>query len=78
MVIQSSLIIYDLNERLCLKIFSVVIVKCCKKVIFLFYPSKITNTFLTCSKSSWEYFNKIRPYLRNMIDNNKAKGEWKI
>ena len=26
----------------------------------------------------WEYFNKIRPYLRDMIDNHKAKGEWKI
>ena len=25
----------------------------------------------------WEYFNKIRPYLRDMIDNHKAKGEWK-
>ena len=26
----------------------------------------------------WEYFNKIRPYLRDMINNRKAKGEWKI
>ena len=26
----------------------------------------------------WEYFNKIRPYLRDMIDNHKARGEWKI
>ena len=26
----------------------------------------------------WEYFNKIRPYLRDMIYNHKAKGEWKI
>ena len=26
----------------------------------------------------WEYFNKIRPYLRDMIDNYKGKGEWKI
>ena len=26
----------------------------------------------------WEYFNKIRSYLRDMIDNHKAKGEWKI
>ena len=26
----------------------------------------------------WEYFNKIIPYLRDMIDNHKAKGEWKI
>ena len=26
----------------------------------------------------WEYFDKIRPYLRDMIDNHKAKGEWKI
>ena len=26
----------------------------------------------------WEYFNKIRPYLRDMIDNHKAIGEWKI
>ena len=24
------------------------------------------------------YFNKIIPYLRDMIDNHKAKGEWKI
>ena len=22
----------------------------------------------------WEYFNKIRPYLRDMIHNHKAKG----
>ena len=26
----------------------------------------------------WEYFNKIRFYLRDMIDNHEAKGEWKI
>ena len=26
----------------------------------------------------WEYFNKIRPYLADMIDYHKAKGEWKI
>ena len=26
----------------------------------------------------WEYFDKIRPYLKDMIDNHKAKGEWKI
>ena len=26
----------------------------------------------------WEYFNKIIPYLRDVIDNHKAKGEWKI
>ena len=25
-----------------------------------------------------EYFDKIRPYLKDMIDNYKAKGEWKI
>ena len=26
----------------------------------------------------WKYFNKIRSHLRDMIDNHKAKGEWKI
>ena len=26
----------------------------------------------------WEYFDKIRPYLRDMIDYFKAEGEWKI
>ena len=26
----------------------------------------------------WEYFNKIRPYLGDMVDYHKAKGEWKI
>ena len=26
----------------------------------------------------WDYFDKIIPYLRDMIDNHKAKGEWKI
>ena len=26
----------------------------------------------------YEYFDIIRPYLKDMIDNNKAKGEWKI
>ena len=26
----------------------------------------------------WEYFNKIRPYLRDMIDYYKIKDEWKI
>ena len=26
----------------------------------------------------WEYFDKIRPYLRDMIDYYKAEGEWKI
>ena len=25
-----------------------------------------------------EYFDIIRPYLRDMIDNHKARGEWKI
>ena len=25
-----------------------------------------------------DYFDKIIPYLRDMIDNYKAKGEWKI
>ena len=26
----------------------------------------------------YEYFDIIRPYLRDMIDNHKARGEWKI
>ena len=26
----------------------------------------------------WEYFEKIRPYLGDMIDYYKAEGEWKI
>ena len=26
----------------------------------------------------WKYFNKIIPYLKDMIDNHKAKGEWEI
>ena len=26
----------------------------------------------------YEYFDKIRPYLKDMIDNYKAKGEWRI
>ena len=25
-----------------------------------------------------EYFNIIRPYLRDVIDDHKARGEWKI
>ena len=25
-----------------------------------------------------KYFDKITPYLRDMIDNHKARGEWKI
>ena len=25
-----------------------------------------------------EYFDKIRPYLKDMIDDHKARGEWKI
>ena len=25
-----------------------------------------------------EYFDIIRPYLKDMIDNHKSKGEWKI
>ena len=25
-----------------------------------------------------EYFNMIRPYLKDMIDDHKSKGEWKI
>ena len=25
-----------------------------------------------------EYFDIIRPYLRDVIDNHKARGEWKI
>ena len=26
----------------------------------------------------WEYFDKTTPYLRDMIDDYKSKGEWKI
>ena len=26
----------------------------------------------------YEYFNKNRPYLKDMIDDYKTKGEWKI
>ena len=26
----------------------------------------------------WEYFDKVRPYLKDMIDDFKSKGEWKI
>ena len=26
----------------------------------------------------YEYFDIIRPYLKDMIDDHKAKGEWKI
>ena len=25
-----------------------------------------------------KYFDIIRPYLRDVIDNHKARGEWKI
>ena len=28
--------------------------------------------------SIYEYFDIIRPYLRDMIDNHQARGEWKI
>ena len=28
--------------------------------------------------ASWEYCDKIRSYLRDMIDYHKTKGEWKI
>ena len=28
--------------------------------------------------SLYEYFDIIRPYLKDMIDNHKARGEWKI
>ena len=28
--------------------------------------------------SIYEYFDIIRPYLRDMIDNHKARDEWKI
>ena len=26
----------------------------------------------------WEYFDKIKPYLKDMIDDYKSKGGWKI
>ena len=26
----------------------------------------------------YEYFNKIKPYLKEMIDDYRSKGEWKI
>ena len=39
---------------------------------YILYESKGNNLAL------WEYFNQIRPYLRDMIDNHKVKGEWKI
>ena len=28
--------------------------------------------------SIYKYFDIIKPYLRDMIDNHKARGEWKI
>ena len=28
--------------------------------------------------SIYEYFDIFRPYLRDMIDNHKARDEWKI
>ena len=28
--------------------------------------------------SIYNYFDKIKPYLRDMIDNHKARGEWKM
>ena len=29
-------------------------------------------------KAVYEYFDKIKPYLKDMIDDYKSKGEWKI
>ena len=26
----------------------------------------------------YEYFDKVKPYLKDMIDDHKSKGEWKI
>ena len=28
--------------------------------------------------SIYDYFDIIKPYLRDMIDNHKARGEWKM
>ena len=42
---------------------------------FILYESKGDKD---AKLALWEYFNKIKPYLRDMIDNHKAKGEWKI
>ena len=39
---------------------------------YILYESKGNKLTL------WEYFNKIRAYLRDMIDDHKAKGKWKI
>ena len=42
---------------------------------FILYDSKGDKD---AKLALWEYFNKIIPYLRDMIDGYKAKDEWKI
>ena len=49
-----------------------------KEISGVFDGSYILYESIGNKLALWEYFDKIRPYLRDMVDNHKAKGEWKI
>ena len=45
---------------------------------YILYESRGDKDGKDAKLALWEYFDKIKPYLRDMIDNHKAKGECKI
>ena len=44
-------------------------------MVVMLYESSGDKDFIL---SIYEYFDIIRSYLRDMTDNHKARGEWKI
>ena len=48
-----------------------------KEAVYHFLKEKEQEGSLT-NKAIEEYFDKIRPYLKDMIDDHKTRGEWKI
>ena len=44
-------------------------------VLYVLYESKGDKDNML---AIYEYFDKIKPYLKDMIDDYKSKGEWKI
>ena len=40
--------------------------------------SAFDGSYMYAKLALYEYFDKIKPYLKDMIDDYKSKGEWKI
>ena len=45
-------------------------------MVVMFYMKKIGDKDIMLA--IYEYFDKIKPYLKDIIDDYKSKGEWKL